>query len=207
MKGGSGQEELDWDSYDKIKEQLLGRKGKEKLMATAAAEKIVRSWMENIAKAAKEGGSEEQELDWDSYEKINEEMILLNKLQRSSEKANAKEMAKPEAEKEAQIKAIKRVRLTQKKRDLRRRAKARENKKSQPYKKAEQDKLKVGSKLTKDHVSNVSSEVAEKGDIMHSKFPTHVKLDLELIIREKMQKKVSFAEQIQAAKLIKRKLK
>lgn len=41
---------------------------------------------------------------------------------------------------------------------------------------------------------------------MNSNFATHGKLDLELIIREKMQKKVSLAEQIQAAKLIKGKL-
>lgn len=57
------------------------------------------------------------------------------------------------------------------------------------------------------HVSNnISNEVAEKGDIMNSNFATYGKLDLELIIREKMQKKVSLAEQIQAAKLIKGKL-
>ncbi|CAL5213645.1 unnamed protein product [Lathyrus oleraceus] len=222
MKGGSGQEELDWDSYDKIKEQLelhrisqLEGKEREKLMAIARAEKFIQSWMENIAKAAKEGGSEEKELDWDSYEKIKEELLLLYQLRRKSEKEKAKEIAKIKADKEAQIKAIKKVMLTQKKRDLRERTKAREKEKTQPYKNAAQDKhalevtykFKLGSKLTEHHVSNnISNEVAEKGDIMNSNFATHGKLDLELIIREKMQKKVSLAEQIQAAKLIKGKL-
>lgn len=163
MKGGSGQEELDWDSYDKIKEQLelhrisqLEGKEREKLMAIARAEKFIQSWMENIAKAAKEGGSEEKELDWDSYEKIKEELLLLYQLRRKSEKEKAKEIAKIKADKEAQIKAIKKVMLTQKKRDLRERTKAREKEKSQPYKNAAQDKdalevtykFKLGSKLT-----------------------------------------------------------
>ncbi|MCH86511.1 hypothetical protein A2U01_0007369, partial [Trifolium medium] len=92
-KGGTGQEELDWDSYDRIKEQLVfhlilqaEEKEKEKLMAIAGAKKFIQSWTENIAKAAKIGGSGEQELDWDSYKKIKEEMILLNQLQRTTEK-------------------------------------------------------------------------------------------------------------------------
>ncbi|CAK8578039.1 unnamed protein product [Lathyrus sativus] len=222
MEGGSGQEELGWDSYDKIKEQLeLHRisqtegKEKEELMAIAGSEKFFQSWMENIAKAAKEGGSGEKELDWDSYEKIKEEIVLLYQLQRKSEKARAKEIAKMKAEKEAQIKAIKKVMLARKKRDLREGTKVRKKKKSQPCKNTVHDKhalevtlkFELGSKLTKNHVSNnISNEVAEKGDIMNSNFATQCKLDLELIIKEKMKKKVSLAEQIQAAKLIKEKL-
>jgi len=57
------------------------------------------------------------------------------------------------------------------------------------------------------HVNNIiRSEVAREGDVIYSNFPTHSKLDLELIRREKMQKKVSLADQIQAAKVIKGKL-
>lgn len=221
-KGGSGQDELDWDSYDKIKEQIefhqilqAEEREKEKLMAIVGANKLFHLWMEIIAKAAKKGGSGEEELDWDSYEKIKEEMILLNQLQRVTEKAKAKEMAKIKAEKEAQIKAIKKVMLTQKRKDLRERTKASKNIKNQPYKNAEEDKcaedvtqeFKLGSKLTKNHVNNIiRSEVAREGDVIYSNFPTHGKLDLELIRREKMQKKVSLADQIQAAKVIKGKL-
>ncbi|GAU35753.1 hypothetical protein TSUD_370190, partial [Trifolium subterraneum] len=163
-KGGTGQEELDWDSYDRRKEQLVfhrillaEEKEKEKLMAIAGAKKFIQSWTENIAKAAKIGGSGEQELDWDSYEKIKEEMILLNHLQRTTEKVKAKEMAKIKAEKEALIKEIKKIMLTQKTKFLRERKTARQNIKTQRYKNAEEDKcavevtqeFKIVSKLTK----------------------------------------------------------
>ncbi|XP_045786322.1 uncharacterized protein LOC123881644 [Trifolium pratense] len=204
-KGGTGQEELDWDSYDRIKEQLVfhlilqaEEKEKEKLMAIAGAKKFIQSWTENIAKAAKIGGSGEQELDWDSYEKIKEEMILLNQLQRTTEKVKAKEMANIKVEKEALIKAIKKITLTKKRKYLRERKKDRKSIKSQRYKNAEEDKCAIEvtqefqlvSKLTENHASNnIGSE-----------------LDLELIRREKMLKKVSLADQIQAAKLIKGKL-
>lgn len=164
-KGGSDQEELDWDSYDKIKEQLefhqilqAEEKEKEKQMAIVGAKKFIQSWRESIAKAANKGGSGEQELDWDSYEKIQEEMVLLNQLQRTTEKAKAKEMARVKAEKAARIKAIKKVMLTQKRRDHREKTKARGNVKSQPYKNAKEgeegasevpQEFKLSSKLTK----------------------------------------------------------
>ncbi|KAJ1400821.1 hypothetical protein SESBI_29257 [Sesbania bispinosa] len=171
-KGGCGQEELDWDSYDKIKEQMelhqhlqAEEKEKEKLMAIAGAKKFIQSWWECIAKVAKKGGSGEQELDWDSYEQIQQEMFLLYQFQRTTEKAKAKEMAREKAEKAARIKAIKRVHIC----------------------------------------NNISSEVA-RGGVLNSIFPTYNKLDLELIKREKMQKEVSLADQIQAARLKKGKL-
>ncbi|WJX93957.1 hypothetical protein P8452_75429 [Trifolium repens] len=203
-KGGIGQEELDWDSYDKIKEQLMfhqilqeKEKEKEKLMAIAGAKKFIQSWTENIAKAAKIGGSGEQELDWDSYEKIKEEMIILNELQRIRGKVKAKEMAITKAEKEALIKAIKKIMLSRKRKYLQERIKARENIKSQRYRNPEEDRravevtqeFKLFSKLTKNHESNIIRE-----------------LDLEHIRKEKMQKKASLADQIEAAKVIKRKL-
>jgi hypothetical protein len=163
-KGGIGEEELDWDSYDKIKEQLMfhqilqeKEKEKEKLMAIAGAKKFIQSWTENIAKAAKIGGSGEQELDWDSYEKIKEEMIILNELQRIRGKVKAKEMAITKAEKEALIKAIKKIMLSRKRKYLQERIKARENIKSQRYRNPEEDRravevtqeFKLFSKLTK----------------------------------------------------------
>ncbi|KAL2593458.1 hypothetical protein AAZX31_12G148700 [Glycine max] len=215
-KGGIGQEELDWDSYNKIKQQLelhhllqSKKKGKEKLMAVAGAKNIIQSWKESIAKAAKKGGSGEQELDWDSYEKIQEEMVHLRQLQRTTEKAKEKEMARVKAEKEAQIKAIKRVILTQKKKDHLERAKLKRNIKSHPCGNAKEGKgslevtkeFKLCTEVTKIHISkNFNGEVPREQDVFNSIFPTHNKLDLELIKREKMQKEVSLAEQIQAAR-------
>jgi hypothetical protein len=163
-KGGIGEEELDWDSYDKIKEQLVfnqilqaEEKEKETLMAIAGAKKFIQSWRENIAKAAKIGGSGEQELDWDSYEKIKEEMIILDELQRTTRMVKAKEMAIIKGEKEALIKAIKKIMLRQKREYLRERKKARENIKRLRYKNPEEDRravevtqeFKLVSKLTK----------------------------------------------------------
>jgi len=136
-KGGIGQEELDWDSYHKIRQQLelhqlmLAReKRREKLMTVTGAKNIILTWKENIAKAAKKGGSGEQELDWDSYEKIQEEMIRLRQFQRNAEKAKKKELARVKAEKAARIKAIKRVILTRKRKEHQERAKVKGNIKS-----------------------------------------------------------------------------
>ncbi|XP_020223951.1 uncharacterized protein LOC109806027 [Cajanus cajan] len=214
-KGGSGQEELDWDSYNQIKQQMelhqllqAEEKGKEKLMAATKVKNIIQSWKENIAKAAKKGGSGEQELDWDSYKKIQEEMVRLRQLQRTNEKEKEKEMARAKAEKEAQIKAIKRVILTQKRKDHQERAKVKGKIKSHPCSNAKEGKdslevtqeFKLATKLTKIHISKkINSDVA-KGEIFNSILPTLHKLDLELIKREKMQKEASLADQIQAAR-------
>ncbi|KAL2474083.1 trichohyalin-like [Forsythia ovata] len=51
----------------------------------------------SIANAAKIGGIEQQELDWDSYDKIKRE-IALKQLQQAAEQAKAKEMARVRAE-------------------------------------------------------------------------------------------------------------
>lgn len=56
------------------------------------------SWRESIAVAAKKGGKEAEELDWDSYHKIKQE-ILHQKLQRAAEKANLKETRAENAKK------------------------------------------------------------------------------------------------------------
>ncbi|XP_038996736.1 uncharacterized protein LOC120121452 [Hibiscus syriacus] len=56
------------------------------------------SWMESIAEAARKGGSDQAELEWDSYDKIKQE-IALEQLQWATEKAKGKEIAKVRAEK------------------------------------------------------------------------------------------------------------
>ncbi|KAK7257165.1 hypothetical protein RIF29_30941 [Crotalaria pallida] len=211
-KGESGQEKLDWDSYDKIKQQwelqkLLQAEKKEK--GITGAKKFIQSWRESIAKAAKKGGSSEQELNWDSYEKIQKEMFLLYQLQRTAEKAKAKEKARLKAEKVARKKAIKKVMLTQRRKDRPERTKAKTYIKSQPNRKVKEDKgdmevgqeFKIQPKLTKILISkSISSQVAREGNIFSSILSSCKKLDLELIKREKMQKEISLADQIQAAR-------
>ncbi|KAF1885451.1 hypothetical protein Lal_00029340 [Lupinus albus] len=212
-KGESGQEELDWDSYDNIKQQLelqrllwAGAKGKE----TSGAKKFIEAWGESIAKAAKKGGGSEQELNWDSYEKIQKEMFLHYQLQRTAEKAKAKEMAKVEAQKVAQKKAIKKVIFTQRRKDHQDRTKSRGNITSQPHRKVKEGKwggmevgqeIKLHSELTKIHMSkNMDSHAAREGYIFNSILSRYKKLDLEFIKSERMPKKVSLADQIQAAR-------
>nr|KYP59246.1 hypothetical protein KK1_014678 [Cajanus cajan] len=189
----------------------LRRVWHERLKFKRMAEQLLFSWALSIANAAKKGGSGgsgEQELDWDSYKKIQEEMVRLRQLQRTNEKEKEKEMARAKAEKEAQIKAIKRVILTQKRKDHQERAKVKGKIKSHPCSNAKEGKdslevtqeFKLATKLTKIHISKkINSDVA-KGEIFNSILPTLHKLDLELIKREKMQKEASLADQIQAAR-------
>lgn len=108
-KGGINQQELEWDSFDRLKQETVVQelqwvaekaktkrvveKAKAKRMAKARAERLILSWAESIAKAAKKGGSGQQKLDWDSYNKIKQEMVL-QQLQWTAEKTKAKEMKK-----------------------------------------------------------------------------------------------------------------
>ncbi|CAL0333727.1 unnamed protein product [Lupinus luteus] len=211
-KGETGQEELDWDSYDKIKQQLELQKlpraeGKGKVIAGAM--KFIEAWGESIAKAAKKGGGSEQELNWDSYEKIQKEMFLQYQLQRTVEKAKAKEIAKVEAQKVAQKKAIKKVMLTQRRKDHQGKTKTRGNTMSHPCRKVKEGKedmevgqeFKLHSELTRIHMSkNMDSHAPREGDTFSSILSRYKKLDLEFIKNERMPKEVSLADQIQAAR-------
>ncbi|KAE8733639.1 Cobalt ion binding [Hibiscus syriacus] len=61
-------------------------------------ERFFLSWMKSIAEAARKGGIDQAELEWDSYDKIKQE-IALEQLQWATEKAKGKEIAKVRAEK------------------------------------------------------------------------------------------------------------
>lgn len=214
-KGGSHEEELDWDSYDKIKQQLQHhqllwdkQKGKGKQIAIAGAKKFMESWATTIAIAAKSGAKGEQELDWDSYEKIEQEMARQYQLQQSAEKAKANEMARIRAERAAQIRAIKKMMLTQKKRERDERAKAPGDINAQSRGKAKEVKgdlevpvdFKLNSKLKFCIRESTNDQEHKEGNVLNSIFPNSKKLDLELIKKEKMRKEISLADQIQAAR-------
>lgn len=91
-------------------------------------EKFFLSWSKSIAEAARKGGIDQQELDWDSYDKIKEE-VTLKQLQRAKDKEKAKELAKITAERAAQAKAEKIAKFAQKRKEREEKAKAREAKK------------------------------------------------------------------------------
>lgn len=157
-KGGTDQQELEWDSYDKIKQQMALQqlrwvvdKANAKRMAKTRAEKLILSWAESIAKAAKKGGSGQQELDWDSYNKIKQEMVL-QQLQWAAEKAKVKEMAKLSA------------RLAQKRKEQEEKARARGEIKRKTNRKSKEDKddLAVAeeSKLKQKLIKVISQETS-----------------------------------------------
>ncbi|KAL0001448.1 hypothetical protein SO802_015229 [Lithocarpus litseifolius] len=205
-KGGSNQQELEWDSYDRMKQEIVHQelqwvaekaKAKAKRMAKARAERLVLSWAESIAKVAKKGGSGQQELDWDSFNKIKQEMVL-QQLQWTTEKAKAKEMGKI------------RSRLAQKRKEREEKARARGEIKRKTHRKLKEDKedfavpqvSKLEQKLTKVHITeSVNVQVTGWGNTLVSHFGGLEKLDLEIVKREKMRREVSLADQIQVARI------
>lgn len=126
-------------------------------------EEFILSWSENIAKAAKDGWSDQQELDWDSYDKIKQEMAV-QQLQLDADMAKAKEMAKinavkaavAKAEKAALAKAEKMARIAEKRKEREEKAKQRREIKSKARRKSKKSgelsvpqELKLKQRLTK----------------------------------------------------------
>ncbi|XP_004294127.1 PREDICTED: uncharacterized protein LOC101302046 [Fragaria vesca subsp. vesca] len=152
-------------------------------------EKLFLSWVESITEAAKTGGNEQQELNWDSYEIIREELYL-QQLQQAAEKKKAKERAKMRAKEAA--------------------ARAKEKKKARLAVERKADGeltslkgLKVKRRSTKlDRKTFTNAQVASRRNIVASQLRISAleKLDVELIKKEKMRAEVSFADQIRAAK-------
>lgn len=64
-----------------------------RLKGKRSAEKFYSSWAESIAEAARRGGINEEELNWDSYQTLKEE-IASRQLQHAAEKAKEKKMKK-----------------------------------------------------------------------------------------------------------------
>ncbi|TYG86979.1 hypothetical protein E1A91_A13G170700v1 [Gossypium mustelinum] len=164
-------------------------------------ERFFLSWMKSIAEASRKGGSDQVELEWDSYDKIKQE-IVLEQLQWAAEKAKGKEIAKVRAEK---ARAERIARIVQKRKEQEEKEKARELKRTMKEK-ARQDesvadsqgmKLKQRLQMIRKKKS-ISSQFSINGDTSH--IPALEKLNIELIKKQKMQSEVSLAEQIKAAK-------
>lgn len=99
----------------------------------------MQSWGESIALAAKKGGADQQELEWDSYEKFKLEAARQN-----AEEAKMKELARVRKERVAKVKAaLKMARLAQKKREWEENAKVRQEstRKRNKWSKEEKEKL------------------------------------------------------------------
>ncbi|XP_022717227.1 ATP-dependent rRNA helicase spb4-like [Durio zibethinus] len=172
-----------------------------RLKCKRLGERFFLSWMKSIAEAARKGGSDQAELEWDSYDKIKQE-IAFEQLQWTTEEAKGKEKAKERA---ATAKAEKIVRIAQKIKEQEEKEKAKEQKRKMQEKSKKDEKvadsqgLKLKQRLTMiRRKKSINSQVIIQGDTAH--FPALEKLNIELIKKEKMQSEVSLAEQIKAAK-------
>ncbi|PSS05855.1 hypothetical protein CEY00_Acc19125 [Actinidia chinensis var. chinensis] len=171
----------------------LRRMWGERLKLKKSREKFLSPWAERIAEAARKGASGQQELQWDSYDKIK------GSWKWAAVQAKAKEAAKVRA---TQAKAEKMARLAEKRKELERKAKAREVKRKNRKSKEEREELliaqglKLKEKLTKIHKRKASAN----GQIACEDQRAWEKLDLEFIKGEHTQREVSLADQIRAAK-------
>ncbi|XP_010535051.1 PREDICTED: uncharacterized protein LOC104810445 [Tarenaya hassleriana] len=182
---------------DETKEKIrssVTRVWAERTKLKRSKERFISSWSENIAEAAKRGGKGQEHLDWDSYDRMKEE-ILFEQIQLAEEKARSKEEAKLRAEAVAQARAEKTRRLAEKRKEREEKAitKAKSGKKTYG--------LKLKQRLTKIHKKKprLGRVDVKKGrvDSVTSKWE---KLDLDFIQKERMVREFSLADQIQAAK-------
>jgi guanylate kinase len=107
------------------------------------------SWTKRIAIAAKEGSIDQQELDWDGYEKIKKE-ITLKQLQGAMEKAKGEEIAKRKVEREKKEKEEKMERVAQKRKEREEKAMEREETKRKAHRQSKKktEESSVARKLT-----------------------------------------------------------
>lgn len=114
------------------------------------------SWASGIAKSAKTGGTDQQELDWDSYEKIESE-IAFQQHQWAVYNAKAKEVARIRGQRAAQAKAEKLARLAERRKEREEKAKVKGELKKRIHKKSKEEieqlavarELKLKEKLAK----------------------------------------------------------
>ncbi|KAJ8527714.1 hypothetical protein K7X08_015165 [Anisodus acutangulus] len=173
----------------------------ERLKWKRSREKFFQSWAESIANAAKVGGSDQEELEWDSYDKIKRE-IALEQLQLAAEKAKAKEMARIRAERAAQRKTENMERLAQRRKEREEKQKV-EGKTKRPRRRSKQEKeelavaeeLKLKAKLVK-----IQKKKSTLSHVCTEHRRAWERLDVAFIKRPQVQKTVSLADQIRSAK-------
>ncbi|KAM3320637.1 inner centromere protein A isoform X1 [Capsicum chacoense] len=174
----------------------------ERLKWKRSREKFFQIWAESIANGAKVGGSDQEELEWDSYEKIKRE-IALEQLQLAAEKAKAKEMARIRAERAAQRKTENMQRLAQRRKEQVEKQKV-EGKTKRPRRRSKQEKeelavaeeLKLKAKLVKIH----QKKKPTLGHVFREHCRAWERLDVAIINRPQVQNTVSLADQIGSAK-------
>ncbi|KAL8242625.1 hypothetical protein R6Q59_012927 [Mikania micrantha] len=166
---------------------------KERLKWKRLSERFISKWAESIAKAAKKGGYGQQELDWDSYDKI-EKQISVQQRQRSADVAKAKEMAQLRAERRAKAKAEK-VKLTLKKQVAKVKGLAKKKSKEEKQELAAAEDLKLKERLTKIHRKKSTNDQLSSRDQR-----TWERIDLDYWKRNAKKEDISLADQIRDVK-------
>lgn len=158
-------------------------------------QKFFQSWAESIATAAKEGGIDEEELEWDSHEKMKSKIALIEQEQ-AQQKAKEKEMAHIRAEITAK------GRLAQKKKKLVQKEnldggtirKIRKKSKEEKEELAITEELKLKARLVKIHRrKSVTSQIRSQHQRAWEK--------IELTNREDILPQITLADQIRLAKI------
>ncbi|WZZ64553.1 hypothetical protein YC2023_075923 [Brassica napus] len=191
------------DKIDETKEKIrasVKQVWAERSRSKRVKEKFISLWSENIAEAARKGGSGDVELDWDSYKKSKQE-ISSEQLQLSEEKARTREQTKMRTE-EAKTEKMRRVVERKKERQERDERGVKTRKPKQNKENAiVTSRSKLKNRLTKIHKKKTSlAKVAIVKDSIVSVAAKLENLDLELIKKERTRGEISLADQIQAAK-------
>ncbi|XP_031488680.1 uncharacterized protein LOC116256443 isoform X2 [Nymphaea colorata] len=179
----------------------LKRAWKRRLKRMSMQQQCCLEWQGIIAEAARIGGIEQQELEWDSYDKQQLE-IRQAELQEKAEQEKAKEIAR---QKRAKDKAEKKVLLAQE----RKLKKAEKAKARAEQKRAQKEKERRGSLFSRElvvmaklpKVKKSSMATAGSEDVTSRSQPAAEKWDLEFVKKENMRRGVSLADQIRAAKI------
>ncbi|KAI3789544.1 hypothetical protein L2E82_02343 [Cichorium intybus] len=173
--------------------KTITKQWRERLKIKKLGEKFISVWSESIAKAAKKGGHGQKELDWDSYEKIERE-IVLQQIQRSADMAKAKEMAQIRAERRKKAKAEK-VKLTLKKQVAKVKGLVKKKSKEEKQELAAAEDLKLKERLTKIHRKRSVNEQLSSRDNR-----AWERLDLEFLKRDIRKDDISLEDQIRQVK-------
>ncbi|CAA7410154.1 unnamed protein product [Spirodela intermedia] len=162
------------------------------------------TWAGAVAEAAQKGSLDQQELEWDSYEKMKSD-ILIQHLQWKTERERQKEIEKRRAERALKAKSDKTVRHHQERKDDHevKRKRSKGDLKQPEEKKnvlAAPRHAKLRAKLTKIHRKQQLEQPEPKHEVGAEVLPVAEKWDLEFVKREKMRQTVSFADRILAIK-------
>ncbi|PON45698.1 Nuclease associated modular domain [Parasponia andersonii] len=149
-------------------------------------EKIFHSWAESIAEAARTGGPAQEELEWESYDKIKQELVEQQLHLLAEEKIKVKELAKMiRAEKAAQAIAERMEKVARKRKLREERIKEKEER-AKVEKKLNQDKKDSTRKLKlQQRLSQLRQNISLNGQVSSQKvgvalhIPAWEKLDLE----------------------------